>query len=160
MLRSSQRTQRTLTLISAAVVKSHVRDYHLQSYNDNPGRKGFEKTGLRNYPDTKSLCPLAEHALHEHSSSNVGIASIFFVPRCQGLYPQGNPFQCASLRALVSSHMQTQNQSPATNILRQMLDSALYLWFSTMEHIDRNSSSSTAVVMDTMAVSLISRTII
>lgn len=132
---------------------------HLQRYSDHPGKRDFENTALRNYPDAKSLPLLrafAEHTLHEHSS-NVGIASTFRARRCQGLNPQGVPLQCASLHALLSSHLQPQDQSPATNILRRTLDSALYLRLFLIDYIDHHSPSSTAVVMDTIAVSLISR---
>lgn len=84
----------------------------------------FEKTAARNYPDAKSL-PFAEHAMHEHSSSNVGIASTSCAFCCQGSSAQGNPLQHASLRTLLLSHLQPQDQSPAPNILRRMLDSAI-----------------------------------
>lgn len=75
----------------------------------------------------------------------------------QGSSAQGDPLQCASLRALLSSHLQPQDQLPATNVLRRTLDSALYLRLFMMDHIDHHSPTSTAVVMDTIAVSLTSR---
>jgi hypothetical protein len=70
---------------------------------------------------------------------------------------QGDPEKHAVLCAFFRSHLQPQHQSPAINSLRHMLDCALYLRLLMIDDIGQRSPSSTAVVMDTVAVSLISR---
>jgi hypothetical protein len=89
----------------------------------------------------------------------VGIALLFapVAASRRGFIAQGTPLQCACLRALLSSRMQPQIQSPATNVLRRRLDSAVNLRPFMIDHIDHHSPTFIAVVMDTIAVSLTSR---
>lgn len=125
---------------------------HLQCYSDNPGRRNFEKTALRNYPGAK-LLPSCVPSCETHCTSTAATWALhpLFVPvAATAPVRRGtlcNMHLCVrSFRCTCSVRI---SHLPRTSCAES-------LTFFMIDHIDHHSPTSAAVFMDTIAVSVTS----